>query len=225
MDNVGESFLAGIDLKTGKNLWKKERPREINWVTPAVRTNGNSAEVIFQGGTELVAYDAATGERCWSFGGEGLSTIPSPLIGENNEVLTHGTEMVALKPGENGESPTVLWKSNKLTARGYPTPLYYKGRVFSLASSGILRCGDAKDGKVLWEERVKGPLSASPVAADGKIYVVSDNGATTVVEAGDKFKVLATNNLDDEILATPAIADGCLFLRSDKFLYCIGQKK
>jgi len=79
---------------------------------------------------------------------------------------------------------------------------------------------------VLWDERVKGPsLSASPVAGDGKIYVVSDNGATTVVEAGDKFKVLATNNLDDEIFATPAIADGCLFVRSDKFLYCIGGKK
>jgi outer membrane protein assembly factor BamB len=225
MDNAGESFLAGIDLKTGKNLWKKDRPRDINWVTPAVRVSGKTAEVIFQGGTELVAYDAATGERRWSFGADRLSTIPSPVIGANNEVLAPGAELVALKPGDSGESPTVVWKSNKLAPVGYPTPVYYQGRIFSLTSAGIMRCGNAKDGKLLWDERVKGPVSASPVAGDGKIYVVSDRGATTVVEAGDKFKVLATNNLDDDILATPAIADGCIFLRSDKFLYCIGAKK
>ena len=224
MDNNGESFLAGIDLKTGKNRWKAERPRDINWVTPVLRVAGNKAEVIFQGKDELVAYDASTGQRSWSFAGEGgRSTIPSPIIGPEGAVLSPGGDLVALQPGPDGQSPTVLWKANRLKGGGNPTPLFYDGRVYALNATGILTCGSAKTGKEIWQERVKGPVSASPVAAAGRIYIVNEEGLTTVVKVGDKPEIEAKNDLGDEIYATPAISGGAIFLRSDKFLYCIGM--
>ncbi len=225
MENNGDSFIAGIDLKTGKNRWKIERPHAINWVTPVVRRAGDKTEIIFQGAEELVAYDAADGHRRWSYGGDGnRSEIPSPIIGSNGEVLTPGNELVALQPADEGQSPKVLWKAIKLRGGGFPTPLYYNGRVYSVSSNGMLACGDAKTGKVLWQERIKGPIAASPVAADGRVYVVNEKGLTTVVKLGDKPVIESQNNLDDDILATPAIANGAIYLRSDKFLYCIGSK-
>lgn len=227
MENAGESFLAGIELTNGRNRWKSERPREINWVTPSVRVAKDGSEVIFQSREEVVAYDLANGKRRWSFAADGgLATMPSPIIGEKNEVLVPGSELVVLKPGESGESPQVAWKSLKLKGGGYPTPLYYRGQIFALNGAGVLICGDAKSGKVLWDMRCKGPVAASPVAADGRIYVLGEKGVTTVVRVtGGKGEIEASNDLGDDFLATPAIANGCIFLRSDSKLYCIGVKK
>jgi outer membrane protein assembly factor BamB len=225
MENVGESFIAGIDLKTGKNRWKTERPRDINWVTPAVRVADKATEIIFQGTDELIAYDLETGKSRWSYSGEAkLGTIPSPVVNDKNEVLVPSDELIALKPGAINETPTVLWKSSKLAPKGYPTTLYYQGRIYSINSFGVMTCASAEDGKILWEERAKGaPISASPVACDGKIYVPSEKGTTTVFKAGDQAEILATNDLGDEFLATPAISGRCIYLRSDKWLYCIGD--
>jgi outer membrane protein assembly factor BamB len=221
MDNAGDSFLAGIDLKTGRNRWKVERPRGINWGTPVIRAR---AEVVFQGADELVAYELATGNRLWSYGETKLSEIPSPIIGESGEVLSPGADLVALKPGEAGQTPQVAWKSNKLRSGGYATPLCYKGRVYTLNSIGFLLCGDARTGKVVWDLRLKGPISASPVAAGDRLYVVNDKGTTQVVKLGDTGVIEATNDVGEEISATPAIAGGAIYLRSDKHLFCIGKK-
>src|SRR5262245_37026067 len=97
MDNEGDSFLAGIDLKTGKNRWKISRPRGINWVTPALRRSGNEDEILFQAGSELVAYDVSTGKPRWSYSGEDLSTIPSPIVA-GSLVLVPGKQTTALRP-------------------------------------------------------------------------------------------------------------------------------
>src|SRR5262249_55631940 len=101
----------------------------------------------------------------------------------------------------------------------------YQGKVFSLNGAAVLQCADAKNGKVVWDVRLKGPISASPVAGDGRIYIVNDKGQTQVVKIGEKDGVIeATNDVGEEILATPAIAGGAIFLRSDKRLFCIGKK-
>jgi outer membrane protein assembly factor BamB len=224
MDNAGESFIAGLDLRSGRNRWKVERVRDINWVTPAIRTVGKRTEVIFPAQKELVAYDAATGNRVWGFDGEGkISTIPSAIVGEKNEVLVPAGDLISLQPGGEGETPQVLWKSNRLKTGGYSTPLYYDGHVYALNSVGVLVCGDAKSGKMLWDVRLKGPFSASPIAADGRIFAVNEKGVTQVVKLGEKPEIEATNDLNDDMQATPAIAGGCIFLRSDSTLYCIGK--
>jgi len=137
-----------------------------------------------------------------------------------------GAELIALKPGATGETPSIVWKSSRLRPGTYPTTLAYMGKIFSINGAGILHCADAKTGKVLWDLRLKGPFSASPVAGDGRLYIVNEKGLTQVVKIGDKEGVIEANNdVGEEILATPAIADGAIFLRSDKKLICVGGKK
>ena len=134
-----------------------------------------------------------------------------------------GKEFVALRANKDGGTPNVVWKSNKMSS-GYATPLYYRDRVYAVTQNALV-CADAADGKVLWQQRVEGPFSASPVAADGKVYLLSEKGTTTVVEVGAEPKVLSVNPLGETMLATPALANGAIFLRSDQHLYCIEDKK
>jgi outer membrane protein assembly factor BamB len=143
-------------------------------------------------------------------------------------VYLPASEFTALKPRADGATPEVRWTSNRLRP-GYSSAVVYQDRVYTLNGGGILVCADAADGKVLWQERVKGPFSSSPVIGDGKLYAVNEEGDAFVVELGDKPKVLATNTVKpadkDYFLATPAIAAGAIYLRCDGFLWCIGAKK
>lgn len=222
LDNAGDSFIAGLDAASGKNRWLVKRDRDINWTTPLVRTEGGRAEALFLTGKELLAVDAATGRKRWAYRGEGLNSSASPIAADGFVILPGG---VALQPPAiEGSEPAVVWTANKLRA-GYSSHLFYRGRIYVLNSAGILHCADAADGNILWSQRVKGPFWASPVAGDGKVYVVNEAGTIAVVEAGGKEgRVLATNNMGESILATPAIADGAIFLRSDRHLYCVGDR-
>jgi outer membrane protein assembly factor BamB len=116
-----------------------------------------------------------------------------------------------------------VWKAGNI-AGGFPSPVYHEGRLYGLTDVTV-NCVQAADGKEVWRQRITGPFWASPVIADRKLYAVNHNGRTFVVQLGDKPKVLARNDLGDTIDATPAIANGCIYLRSDKYLYCIGSKK
>jgi outer membrane protein assembly factor BamB len=222
MDNAGDAFLAGLDAATGKNRWKVEREREINWTTPLLVGAGDRAAVVFQSETEVAAFEPKTGRVRWKMPTEKGSNIPSPTAG-GGLVFAPGRELLALKPGPDETTPEVVWRSTKLTS-GFASPLFHKGRVYAVTGVSV-NCVDASDGKLLWQERVKGPFSASPVIADGKMYVASEEGLVTVLELGDRPKVLAVNVIDDVFLATPAVANGAIYLRSDKYLYCIGGKK
>lgn len=222
MENVGESFAAGLDKRTGRNLWRAERARDINWVTPLLIPGGKGTEVLFQSKSALTAYEPESGKKLWEYADGSLTTIPSPTMGKGT-ILVPASELLALKPGQAGTAPEVVWKSNKFRS-GYASPLYYQDRVYSVTQNALL-CGDAADGKLLWQERVEGPFSASPVAADGKVYLLSEKGTATVVQVGDQPKVLAVNRLEETMLATPAIANGAIYLRSDGYLYCISGKK
>lgn len=221
MENAGESFAVAIDKLTGKNRWKIDRHRGINWTTPLVRGSGEQAEIIFQSPKDVAAYDQATGKKRWSFEGEGrsFSTSPSPIPGNDLVLLAGGGKMMAIKPGPG--DPQLVWESNKLKT-GYASALFYQNRVYTV-SAPTVNCVDGTDGKLLWTERVKGAYSASPVAADGKLYVVSEEGATTVIQLGDKPQILNVNEVGETILATPSIADGAIYLRSDQHLWCIGK--
>jgi outer membrane protein assembly factor BamB len=224
METAGDAFAVGLDKLTGRNRWKVPRPRDVNWVTPLLLDDHGRTEALFLSPGELTAYDPRTGREYWTYRGEGLSpnpSVPSPAAGEGLVVTGNG---VALRPGAGRDGPALAWKSNKLRP-AYASPLYYRGRLFAVNNTATVLDGfDMKDGKVVWQQRVKGPFSASPVAADGRVYLVNEAGVTTVVEVGPRPRVLATNPLGDEVLATPAIAGGALFLRSDRHLYCIAVR-
>jgi outer membrane protein assembly factor BamB len=217
MENVGESFAAALDARTGANRWKDARSAKINWTTPLVVERGGRPQVLFQSGEELTAYDAASGARLWKAGSK-LSTIPSPTEGDG-VIFAPGGPSIALSP-----SGATLWDSTQLGS-ATASPTIYRGRLYTVNSAGIVTCADPKDGAVVWKERTKGPHSASPVFADDKLYLVNEKGATTVLRLGAEPKVLAENALDVEILASPAVSGGAIYLRSDRALYCIGAQK
>jgi outer membrane protein assembly factor BamB len=224
MDTVGDSFLAAIDTKYGRNVWKVDRPKDINWVTPALRTTPNRTEVIFQTNKETLAYDAADGKKAWSIAAPGASIPTASAVGD--KILLPVAGGLALYEPD-GDKFKEAWKSPKL-ATGYTSPLVYRDRVYAIGRAGTLICSELKTGREIWSERIgkgKNQFWASPVAADGKVFAFDDGGNCTVVEAADKANVLATNDLKAEVLGTTAIANGSLYIPTTKGLYCISAKK
>jgi outer membrane protein assembly factor BamB len=224
MDTVGESFLAAVDTKYGKNVWKVERPKDINWVTPTLRTVGDRAEVIFQAATETCAYDAATGKKAWTVAAPGAS-VPTAILSGEKVLLPVAGGLSCLKP--DGDKMKEAWKSPKL-ATGYTSPLVYGDRVYGIGRAGTLISADLKTGKDVWSERVgkgKGQFWASPIAADGLVFTFDDAGICTVVRAGgDSAKIVATNDMKAEIMGTPAVSHKAIFIPTTKTLYCIAKK-
>ncbi len=226
MDNAGESFLAALDTKTGKNVWKTERPRDINWTTPVIRElNSTDAEVFYQSQKELVAYNAADGKKKWSH--KAGSSSPTPTLAEGF-FLTSSDGVSLLKPAEDKMEP--VWKSPNYRT-GYSSALFYDGRIYAaIPATGIVYSLDATTGKAVWNEKIPGKgkqtFSASPVAGDGKVYVVTESGTVAVFKAGGaEAELLGTSEVGEELLATPAISGGAVFIRSDKSLICMGAKK
>ncbi len=225
MDNAGESFLAALDTKTGKNAWKTTRPRDINWVTPVIRElTSSDAEVLYQGPKELVAYNAVDGKQKWSH--KAGSSSPTPTMADGF-LLTSSDGITLAKPGE-GKLEEV-WKAPKHRT-GYSSALYYDGMVYAtIPATGFVNCIDGKTGKTVWEERVPGKgkqtFSASPIAGDGKIYVLTESGTVAVFKAGGtEAELVGISEAGEELLATPAISGGAVFIRSDKSLICMGAK-
>lgn len=223
MDTVGDSFLAAVDTKYGKNVWKVERPKDINWVTPTLRTVGDRSEIVFASTKDARAYDAASGKKSWSFATPG-SSVPTAVLSGDRILLPVSGALACLKP--DGDGMAEVWKSPKL-ATGYTSPLVYQDHVYGIGRAGTLVCADLKTGRDVWSERVskgKGQFWASPIAADGKIFTFDDAGTCTVMEAGDKVKQVAVNDLKAEIMGTPAIAGKAIFIPTSSGLYCIAGK-
>jgi outer membrane protein assembly factor BamB len=226
MVNPGDSFIAGLDKHSGRNMWKSEQSRDLNWVTPLVIKDNSTSEVLFQSTNGLTACDPQTGRARWSFTEQKLSGVPSPVRG-NDLLFVAAGGVIALRPGSENQSASLAWQSGKL-ASGYSSALFYEGRVYAVNTAGVLNCADAVNGKSLWQERLKGKTNqywASPVVGDGKLYAVDEGGTTNVIQIGPQPVVLATNPLDETILATPAISGGAIYLRSDQHLYCIAEKR
>lgn len=218
LENVGESFAGAIDAKTGVNLWRQVRSSKINWTTPAVSLRGGRAEVIFQSPGELTGYDAESGSKLWSLEGGKHTSIPSPIVA-GGLVYAPGGPFLALRP-EDGKVER-LWESPLATATASPS--IHKGRLYTVDSAGIVSCSDAGTGKGIWKSRTKGPHSASPVIAEDRLYLLNEAGATAVLDLNAEGKLLATNELGDPMLASPAVSGGAIYLRSDKKLYCISS--
>ncbi|MBA4190687.1 MAG: hypothetical protein C0467_22105 [Planctomycetaceae bacterium] len=221
MDNAGESFLAALDTKYGKNVWKVERPRVISWTTPLVRTVGNATELLFAGPKGLTNYDATTGETRWTFKEGGGSVPVGTLDGDSIYLPVGGVSRFKIDAKGIAEKPE--WAARDARS-SYSSPLLYSGKVYTTDGQGFITCVDAKSGKQNYKERVKGAFSASAVAAEGKVYFLNETGICTVLDGkSDAFEVISTNDLGETTLGTPAIAGGRIFIRSDKAIYAIGK--
>jgi outer membrane protein assembly factor BamB len=222
LETDSDAFALAIDRQTGLNRWKTPRREGINWTTPVLARRGDATDLLLQSRHDLSAYDPRTGAILWTHPGGSLDSIASPVAGEGRIYVPAG-EMLAIEPGSADSAPRVLWKAARLRA-STASPLHYDGRVFAVSSAGVLGCADAATGEMLWQERLEGAFSASPVAGDGKIYCVNEEGVTFVVDARGEKRVQAANPLGAAILASPAIAGGVIYLRSDGHLHAIGAR-
>jgi outer membrane protein assembly factor BamB len=233
------SYVMRIDKKTGKTLWKVERPttaiRESpdSYTTPALLRYGKTTELVITGGDCVTGHDLATGKELWRANGLNPDNNPSYRIVASpvvfNEIIyapTRVKPLLALRAGGRGDisNSHLLWST--LNGPDVPTPVTDGSYFYIVNDRGIMWCLDAKTGKEIYgQQRLKpGTYSGSPVLGDGKIYVTNEEGLTSVVKAGPNFEILAENPLNDYCLSSPAISDGQLFIRTATNLYCIGKR-
>lgn len=237
-DTQNESFLLAADIKTGKTVWKTIREELPSWGTPTIYPGKNRVELITNASNFIRGYDPATGQELWRLGGSSKITAPTPVFSDDLIVVASGRRPEApifvIRAGAAGDitlgneqtsSKHIAWSKQK---RGsyMPTPLIYGDYLYVLANQGIFDCYNLKTGEEIYRERIShqgGGFSASPVAADGKLYLPSEDGGVFVVKAGPKFELLATNPMGELLMATPAISSEMMFVRTQHHLFAIGR--
>jgi outer membrane protein assembly factor BamB len=232
------SYLLRIDKLTGRTVWRVERRTSAHhespdaYTTPAVFEHGGSPEIVVSGGDVVTGHDAESGVELWRAAGlnpendGNYRIVASPVVfGDLIIAPTRERPMLALKAGGRGDvtKSALLWTFD--SGPDVPTPVTDGSYVYVVNDRGIMYCLDAKTGQQRYGKRRlrPGTYSASPVLADGRIYVTSEDGVTSVVRAGPEFQVLAENEFDDYTLSSPAIAGGRMFFRTTKFLWAIGK--
>lgn len=242
-DNDGEGFFAALDARTGKELWKVKRtdnaPMKSGWATPFVWESVSRTEIVTIGRGLVISYDAS-GNELWRLKGMTQAT-PSPVAADGLLYVGSGSQgeanrpLMAVRPGASGDisltaeqefNDFVVWRQPRFS--GYtPSPLVYRGRVYAINDNGILQVGDAKTGKEIYKARVGGgghTFSSSPVASQGRLYLLSEDGDTFVLRAGDKYDEIAKNSLGEMSLATPAADADSLYVRTQTRLYRIRNR-
>lgn len=239
-DQQRGSYLLAVDAQTGKDLWRAERDELSSWATPAVYRSaraGVRAELVTNSPKRVRGYDPATGKELWSAGGSSMITAPTPIFTDNLIIVASGRAperpIFAIRPGAQGDiTPASEGAARSLawykTARGsyMPTPVIYGGRLYVLSNQGLLDAYDVATGAEVYRQRLNhqgSGFSASPVAADGKLYFSSEDGEVFVVRAGPEFAILATNVMGEPLMATPAMADTTMYIRGQHHLFAVGR--
>jgi outer membrane protein assembly factor BamB len=223
------AFLLALDKRTGKELWKVERPGTLkSYSTPLVIEGPQGAAAIVNSNEHVEAFDPADGKPLWKYVESTNFAVPMPVYHEGMLYASRGYRSGpywAMKLSERGDvaKSKLAWHVD--TGAPYTSSMVYdNGLLFMATEMGIVTCIDAKTGERVWRERLGGIYSASPVAADGKIYLASENGETLVVKSARTPQVLAKNKLDMRVIASPAIAGGRIFLRGDRHLVAVGPR-
>ena len=234
VDRHAQSFLAAFDLASGRRLWTRDPNERPVWSTPTVHESGGRRELIVVGGYHVRGYDVSDGHELWRFKDDAEVKTPTPFVAGDLIVLSggyRGRPIVALKSGATGDvsvpegaasGPFLAWRTDP----GGPyttTPLAYQGLLYSVRDEGIAAAYDLATGQRIYQERTGATHAASPVASDGRLFVAAEGGEVLVVKAGRAFEVLARNDMGEPCMATPAIAGGTLFVRTQGHLYAIAK--
>src|SRR6185436_4469242 len=239
-DTQDDSFLLALDADTGKQVWMTERDELPSWGTPTVAMTSTGPELVTNASNYIRGYDPRTGKELWRLGRSSKITAPTPLFADDKFVIASGRAperpIFVVKAGARGDltlpadksaSEAIVWSR---TGRGsyMPTPLVYDGILYVLANNGLLDAYDLKTGEEIYRQRlplVGSGFSASPVAADGKLYLSNEDGDVLVVRAGPTFEHMATNAIGELLMATPALSEGVMYVRSSQSLFAVGRKK
>jgi outer membrane protein assembly factor BamB len=237
-DVLENSFVAAYDVKTGKELWKTQRDEYPGWCTPTIYTNAGKPFVALNGYKNRGGYDLATGKEIWNMSGGGDIQIPTPVVGNDliyfNSAHGRNSPIIAVRTNAIGDitlkEPET---SNEFIKWSLPrggsymhTLLLYKNHLYNVNWNGVLICLDPLTGKEIYNAKLGKTKSfiASPVASDGKIYIVDEEGTVYIVRDGDDFKLLAEIPMNDICMTAPAITDGIIIFRTQKWLVAVGQK-
>lgn len=236
-DGHKQSFIAAFNLKDGKQVWRVERGEITSWTTPAINTTKDRTELVANGGRYIRGYDPLTGKELWRFSDSDTQVkMQAPQISNGLIYITGGyppgRSMYAFRSGAVGDislkagqetNDFIAWRTSKGSPYT-PTPIVYGDLLYTCADNGVLSAYDAKTGEQIYQERLPSSFSASPVAADGKLYLASEDGDVFVVKAGRTFALLATNPIGQPLMATPAISDGMLIVRAENYIYAISER-
>jgi outer membrane protein assembly factor BamB len=238
-DTQADSFVLALDALTGKTIWKADRQELPSWGTPTVITTSAGDELVTNASNYIRAYDPGTGKELWRLGGSSKITAPTPFVANGLVVVASGRgperPLFAVRPGARGDltlakdqtsNAGVAWSR---TGRGsyMPTPLVYDGILYVLANNGVFDAYELETGKDIYRQRLEpvgSGFSASPVAADTRLYLTSEDGDIIVVAAGREFKKLGSNSIGELVMATPALSDGVMYVRGVSTLVAIGKK-
>ena len=232
------SFIAAYDINDGHRVWLTPREEIPSWGTPTIYEGKPRAELITHATKFNRGYDPMTGKELWKLSGNSEVTTPTPLVAHGMVYITNGYRVIqpiyAIRPGGSGDislkdgqesSDFIAWSKK----RGGPymaTPVIYGDYLYICALQGVLSVYNAKTGERLYQQRLGegGAYSASPVAADGKVYFPSEDGDILVVKAGPTYELLATNPMGEVCMASPAISDGVIFVRAEHHVFAIGER-
>jgi len=239
-DTQDDSFLLALDADTGKQVWKTNREELPSWGTPTIAQTSAGPELVTNASNFIRSYDPRTGKELWKLGRSSKITAPTPLFADDKFIIASGRAperpIFVVKAGARGDltlpegktaSESVVWSRS---GRGsyMPTPLVYDGIVYVLANNGLLDAYDLKTGEEIYRQRlplVGSGFSASPVAADGKIYLSNEDGDMLIIAAGRKYAHLGTNTMGELLMATPALSEGVMYVRSAQSLFAVGRKQ
>jgi outer membrane protein assembly factor BamB len=231
-DGADTAFVVALDKATGKVRWKtyRRQPYDQAYSTPLVVRVGEKDQIVSVGAYRAAAYDPQSGKEIWRVGyADGFSNVPRPVFGHGLVFIATGfntPSLIAVRPDGTGDVTRshIAWTMTR-AAPLTPSPVLVGNELYVVNDVGILSCLDARTGELRWIQRIGGNYSASPVFADGRIYFQSEEGVTTVIEPGRTFRKLATNTLDEPTLASMAVSDGSVFIRTEKHLYRIAEIK
>lgn len=234
------SYIVALNTLTGKEVWRQERPTDASkespdaYTTPALLRHGGKTQIVITGGDYVTGHDPETGEQVWRMGGlnpDGAGNyriVASPVVVDGMIYApTRRRPLLALAAGDAADMvDSVVWKWDGPGAPDVPTPVCDGTYFYMVDDRGQVTCLKAKTGDVVWgpERTARGVVSASPILADGKLYLLNEDAVTTVVSAEPEFKILATNELDGTYtLSSPIVSGSQLFIRTATHLYCIGK--
>jgi outer membrane protein assembly factor BamB len=239
-DTQADSFVLALDAQTGKTNWKTDREELPSWGTPTVMTTARGDELVTNAARFIRGYDPRTGKELWRLGGSSKITAPTPIMAGGVVIVASGRRperpIFAVRLGARGDltlekdrtsNNAIAWSK---TGRGsyMPTPLAYDGILYVLNNDGIFDAYDVQTGQEIYRQRlapVGSGFSASPVAADGRIYLSNEDGDILIIAAGREFRQIGTNSMGELLMATPALSDGVMYVRSSSSLFAIGQAR
>lgn len=223
------SFLVALDTRTGAVRWKTGRGMSrIGHTTPNVYWQDDRPMIVSSAGDVIQGFDARTGEKVWWVFSQGEGVVPSPVLGDGLAFTASGFEKPttrAVRLGGTGDVTTthVAWEQTRGVSM-IPSFVYVSPWLYTVTTNGIAHCLDAHTGEIMWQSRIGGEHSASPVYADGHIYFLSEQGETVVIKAKPEFELVARNPLNETVQASMAVSYGQVFIRTDQNLFCIGRK-